>query len=127
MISIVVPVLNGGQFLIEQLQALTNQRSSEPWEVVIADNGSTDGSLEVAQEWSRAHENFRAVDASRVAGPAAARNAGVVAATGEYLAFCDADDVVLAGWIDACVQALQQVDLAAGRRSEERRGGEKCI
>ena len=115
MITIVVPVLNGGQYLIEQLQALTAQRPNEPWEVVVADNGSTDGSFQVAQEWSLAHENFHAVDASKVAGPAAARNAGAVATTGEYLAFCDADDVVQAGWVDACVQALKQADLSAGR------------
>jgi GT2 family glycosyltransferase len=114
-ISVIVPVLNGGHDLVEQLEALAAQRSSEPWEVIIADNGSTDGSLQVAQEWSLKQENFRAVDASAVAGPAAARNAGVVASAGEYLAFCDADDVVSAGWIEACVQALHHADLAAGR------------
>jgi GT2 family glycosyltransferase len=114
-ISTIVPVLNGGEYLIEQLEALTAQRPSEPWEVIIADNGSTDGSLQVAQEWSLVHENFHSVDASAVAGVAAAHNAGVRAAAGEYLAFCDADDVVLAGWIDACVRALQKADVAAGR------------
>jgi GT2 family glycosyltransferase len=114
-ISVIIPVLNARQYLVEQLEALLAQHPSEPWEVIVADNGSTDGSLQVAQEWSLVHENFHAVDASEVMGPAAARNAGVRAATGEYLVFCDADDVVLAGWIDALVRALREADLAAGR------------
>jgi GT2 family glycosyltransferase len=115
MISVIVPVLNGGEYFLEQLEALAAQRSSEPWEVIVADNGSTDGTLEMVQEWSLAREHFRSIDASEVAGAAAARNAGVRAATGEYLAFCDADDVVMDGWIDACVRALQEADVAAGR------------
>lgn len=115
MISVIVPVLNGGPFLVEQLRGLADQHPDEPWEVIIADNGSTDGSLELAREWDRAHQEFHVVDASAVAGAAAARNAGVAVASGEYLAFCDADDVVQAGWIDACVRALQDADVVAGR------------
>ncbi len=115
MITVVVPVLNGGRYFVEQLEALAGQRSSEPWEVVVADNGSTDGSLEAAREWSLAHDGFHVVNASGVAGAAAARNAGAAAARGEYLAFCDADDVVQAGWIEAVGRALQDADVAAGR------------
>lgn len=115
MISVILPVRNGAEFLEEQLRALAAQRSSEPWEVIIADNGSTDGSLAIARDWTLEHANFHVVDASGLTGASAARNAGVDVATGEHLAFCDADDVVLAGWIDACTRALTSADLAAGR------------
>ncbi len=115
MISVVVPVRNGMPLLEEQLRALAAQRCDEPWEVVIADNGSTDGSLAFARDWAVTHPEVHVVDASGLAGASAARNAGVEVATGEYLAFCDADDVVLAGWLDACVRALRTADLAAGR------------
>jgi glycosyltransferase involved in cell wall biosynthesis len=114
-ISVIVPVRNGMPYLEEQLRALAAQRCAEPWEVVVADNGSTDGSLRFARDWAELHHNFRVVDASGLAGASAARNAGVEVARGEYLAFCDADDVVLAGWIATCVEALQTADLAAGR------------
>ncbi len=115
MISVIVPVRNGMPLLEEQLRALAAQRCDEPWEVVIADNGSTDGSLTFARDWARTHPEVKVVDASGLAGASAARNAGVAVATGEYLAFCDADDVVLAGWLSACVGALRTADLAAGR------------
>lgn len=101
--------------LEEQLRALTAQKCDEPWEIVVADNGSTDGSLAFARDWAAVHPNVIVVDASGLAGASAARNAGVAMTSGEYLAFCDADDVVLAGWLSACVAALQHADLVAGR------------
>jgi len=115
MISVVVPVRNGMPLLEEQLRALAAQDCAEPWEVVVSDNGSTDGSLAFARDWAAIHPNVAVVDASGLTGASAARNAGVEVASGEYLAFCDADDVVLAGWLSACVDALRNADLAAGQ------------
>ena len=114
MISVVVAVRDGMPLLEEQLRALDAQRCDEPWEVVVADNGSTDGTVAFAHRWATDHPNVRVVDASAVRGPAAARNAGVAAARGELLAFCDADDVVQAGWLAACADALRSADLVAG-------------
>jgi glycosyltransferase involved in cell wall biosynthesis len=114
-ISVVVPVRDGMPYLEEQLRALAAQKCDEEWEVVVADNGSTDGSLGFARDWASMHPNVIVVDASGLAGASAARNAGVEVASGEFLAFCDADDVVLAGWLNACVDALRGADLAAGR------------
>jgi hypothetical protein len=54
------------------------------------------------------------IDASARAGPAAARNAGVDAAQGQFVAFCDADDVVRPGWLSAYVTALADADVVAG-------------
>jgi len=114
-ISVIVPVRNGMPFIEEQIRALAAQKCAEPWEVVIADNGSDDGTLEFARDWSVTHPNFLVVDASGLAGTSAARNAGVDVSSGEFLAFCDADDVVMAGWLEACLTALQAADLVAGR------------
>ncbi len=113
-ITVVVPVRNGMPWLEEQLQALTDQECAEDWEVVVADNGSTDDSAAVAQRWADQHSMFRVIDASGVRGAPAARNAGVRAAKGELLAFCDADDVVRPGWLSSCVKALEEVDVVAG-------------
>jgi GT2 family glycosyltransferase len=113
-ISVIVPVRNGLPWLEEQLRALTEQECHEPWEVIVADNNSTDESRLVVQDWMKRSERMRLVDASRVRGAAAARNVGVESAEGELLAFCDADDVVQPGWLTAHVSALAMADLSAG-------------
>lgn len=114
MISVIVPVRDGGPWLVEQLAALASQDCPEPWEVVIADNGSSDGSVELARRWAEEHPGFQMVDASARRGPSAARNAGAAAASGEMLAFCDADDVAQPGWLAGCVAALGEADVVAG-------------
>jgi glycosyltransferase involved in cell wall biosynthesis len=113
-ISVIVPVRNGMPWLEQQLRALVQQECQEPWEVVVADNDSTDNSRLLAQEWVDRSPKIRLVDASNVRGPGATRNAGVGAAQGELLAFCDADDVVHPGWLMAHVSALAEADMSAG-------------
>jgi GT2 family glycosyltransferase len=113
-ISVIVPVRNGMPWLSEQLTALARQDCPERFEVIVADNGSTDRSVSLVDEMARGGQAVRSVDASAVRGPAAARNAGVRAATGDLLAFCDADDVVQPGWLGACVKVLDQADIAGG-------------
>ena len=85
-----------------------------PWEVIVADNGSTDESKSLVQEWSKRFEHIRLVDASKVRGAAAARNVGVKWAHGELLVFCDADDVVQPGWLTAHASALAKSEISAG-------------
>jgi len=114
MISVVLPVRDGMPWLAVQLRALADQDCPEPWEVVVADNGSLDGSREFARRWASDHERFEVVDASAVAGAGAARNVGVPATSGDLIAFCDADDVVCAGWLAACSDALRHADIVAG-------------
>jgi glycosyltransferase involved in cell wall biosynthesis len=114
MISVVLPVRDGLPWLDDQLRALASQQCDEPWEVVVADNGSRDASVALARVWAQRCEAIRVVDASATAGPAAARNVGVRAARGELLAFCDADDVVQPGWLRACAAALGDADVVAG-------------
>ena len=115
MISVIVAVRNGLPWLHEQLDALRSQECSSPWEIIVADNGSTDGTIQVAQGYAAQDSRLRIVDASRVKGPAAARNVGVGAASGAILAFCDADDVVHPGWVESWLHALGDADVAAGR------------
>jgi len=114
MISVVLPVRDGMPWLEEQLRALARQDCPEPWEVVVADNGSLDGSGDFARRWASDDDRFRVVDASALDGAPAARNVGVRAARGDLIAFCDADDVVWAGWLAACAEGLRNADIIAG-------------
>ena len=85
MISVIVAVRNGMPWLEEQLRALAEQQCNEPWEVVVADNGSTDESRLVVEEWANRAPMIRLIDASKVRGPGAARNAGVRTARGRAI------------------------------------------
>jgi GT2 family glycosyltransferase len=101
-------------WLEDQLRAVVGQECDDEWEVVIADNGSTDQSRQVAAVWSERYGRIRWVDASAVQGAPAARNAGAQAAGGDLLAFCDSDDVVRPGWLASCARALESADVVAG-------------
>jgi GT2 family glycosyltransferase len=113
-ISVVVAVRDGLPWLDAQLEALASQECSTAWEVVVCDNGSRDASAQVALSWSARCDAIRLVDASEHPGAAAARNVGAEAAHGELLAFCDADDRVDPGWLDAMRASLDGADVAGG-------------
>ena len=91
-LSVVVPVYNGEAYLAECLDSLLSQDFSD-LEVVVVDDGSTDGSATVAERYARRHEGVALVRSVN-RGPGPARNLGVKHARGEYLAFADADDTV---------------------------------
>jgi GT2 family glycosyltransferase len=99
----------------EQLGALSRQQWHRPWEVIVADNGSTDGTPAVVEKHRHDLPRLRLVDASRRAGAAHARNAGVAAARGRAIAFCDADDQVGHGWLAALGSALDRHSFVAAR------------
>ena len=88
LISVIIPVYNGKRFLNESIDSVL-QQSYSPLELIIIDDGSTDGSAEIAQQYgSRVRYHFQE---NQGIGPA--RNAGVGLALGSYLAFHDADDL----------------------------------
>jgi glycosyltransferase involved in cell wall biosynthesis len=114
LISVVVPVRNGMPWIEHQLRALSSQQVPAVWEVIVADNGSDDGTRSCVQRWSESDPRIHLVDASAGRGAAAARNIGVQSARGGLLAFCDADDVVRPGWLASILACLADADLVAG-------------
>ena len=115
LVSVVVPVRNGADYLQEQLDALARQRSCVPIEIVIADNGSTDDTLSIVRNNMSRFAQLRIADASDHPGAAYARNVGMRAAQGDFLVFCDADDVVADDWINALALVAREADVVAGR------------
>ena len=114
-VSVVIACRNAEQYLGRQLEALTGQTCSEPWEVVVSDNGSTDRSGSILEEFRPRFLHMVIIDASDCVGPGAVRNAGVRAARGDRLVFCDADDEVGPGWLVAMSDALERDGLVAAR------------
>jgi GT2 family glycosyltransferase len=112
-LSVVIPVRDGGAWLVEQLDAVL--ADEDPGlEVVVADDGSTDGTPARVAARAAADPRVRLVRAGDGRGPAATRNAGAAAATHDAIAFCDADDVVGVTWTAAMAAALEHHPLVAG-------------
>jgi glycosyltransferase involved in cell wall biosynthesis len=114
LVSVVVPLLNAAGALPDHLEGLNRQDYTGAWEVVIADNGSTDDSVAIAEGWlEQSHRGhlIRAVE-RRSAGHA--RNNGAAHARGDFFAFTDADDVPGPGWLTAMAAAAQHGDVIAG-------------
>ena len=91
LISIVVPVYNGARFLAECLDSLAAQ-DHPAIEIVVVDAGSTDGSAAVAERFGAGRAPTVRVLRHPHRGLGTTRNAGVDAASGDFVAFCDADD-----------------------------------
>jgi glycosyltransferase involved in cell wall biosynthesis len=98
MISVVIPVLNRSSQLVAAVESVRRQEVPD-WEVVIVDDGSTDGSLEIAEQLHEADPRIRPLfHPHRInLGPGASRNLGVEAARGDLVVFLDSDDLLEPG------------------------------
>ena len=89
LVSVIVPVYNGERFLAAALGSVVAQDYA-PLEVIVVDDGSEDGSAAIARSFTGVGYLYQPNQ-----GPSAARNAGIAAARGEFIAFLDADDVMM--------------------------------
>lgn len=88
--SVIIPVYNVEKYLRECLDSVLNQTFSD-WEAVCVNDGSTDGSAGILEEYSAKDERFRVIEQTN-AGLSAARNTGMENAKGDYVLFLDSDD-----------------------------------
>jgi glycosyltransferase involved in cell wall biosynthesis len=119
-VSVVMPCLDAAATIERQLEALAAQGAQQPWELVVADNGSRDATLAIVECYRPRLPEVRVVDASDRRGQAHALNAGVRAARGKAVLFCDADDEVGAGWLAAMSDALLEHEFVACRGDAEK-------
>jgi glycosyltransferase involved in cell wall biosynthesis len=123
----VLPTYNRARFLAQAFASVRGQRLDD-WELIVVDDGSTDGTRELAESLAGGLARPVRYVYQQNAGPAAARNAGLDLARGKYVAFHDSDDVWLSHHLEDCVAALEanadvdrvggacrRVDAATGR------------
>ena len=91
-ISIIVPVYNVEQYIHECLDSIAQLKAFE-WEAILVDDGSTDASGSICDEYARRESRFRVIHQTN-SGVSAARNAGLEAARGEWIWFVDSDDTI---------------------------------
>lgn len=91
LVSVITPCYNGGVYLSETIKSVMTQTYPH-WEMIIVDDGSTDGSEEIAQKYAANDSRIQSVRQSN-GGSASARNRGIRMARGRYIALLDADDL----------------------------------
>lgn len=92
LISVIVPVYNVAPYLRECIESILSQTHQE-LEVILVDDGSTDGSGEICDEYAARDSRIHVIHRSN-GGVGAARNEGLAAATGEYIGWVDSDDTI---------------------------------
>lgn len=119
--SVVIPMYNGGDAIAEQLDALLLQDYEGPFEIVVAENRSTDSSPTIVARYAERDPRVRLVPAHEQQGSSYARNVGSRSSEGEVLLYADADDVATPGWVSAMVSGLADADFVAGAEVDHRR------
>ena len=103
-VSIIVPAYNAGEYLSETLSSILKQTLT-PFEIIVVNDGSTDSTDSIIDFFSRTNANLKAISQENK-GLSAARNAGKHWATGDFIAFCDSDDLWLPQKLENQVQYL---------------------
>jgi hypothetical protein len=112
-VSVVVPVRNGERWLPGVLDAILAQRGRRPFEVIVVDDGSVDGSRQIVES-RYADDDVRLVHGPR-RGAAAAINTGIRAARFPFVAQIDQDVVVEPGWLDSLLSAMSAENTGAAQ------------
>ena len=91
LISVIIPVYNTEKYISDCLNSLISQ-TEKNIEILAVDDGSTDNSLKILQQYAALHSNIK-VFSQKNAGPGVARNLALRKAKGKYIMFCDSDDM----------------------------------
>lgn len=91
-ISVIVPIYNSEKYLRRCFDSIFNQ-SFKDFELVLVDDGSTDSSIEICEEYSNKHNNIKLIKSKHISA-GACRNIGINNSKSEYIAFIDSDDYI---------------------------------
>ncbi len=108
MISIIVPVFNTEKYLRECIESILAQ-TYESFELILIDDGSTDHSWKICVEYQERDNRIKAFH-KKNSGVSSARNLGLQKARGEYISFCDSDDVIVPNLYEILLKLLVQYD-----------------
>lgn len=118
-LSVIIPAYNCREYLE---RCIVSVISADPYEVIVIDDGSSDGTDQVCEMLSARYENLVMLGNHGNRGVAASRCAGVSRARGEYIAFVDADDWIEPEFLAQAVQILNfddSVDIVVGRTLQD--------
>lgn len=108
-VSVIIPIYNTDAYLHEALDSICNQTLQE-LEIILIDDGSTDNSLHIIEEYAQRDERIKYCTQSNQ-GQGVARNNGLQFATGEYIYFMDSDDILYTDTLRQCYEKCQKEEL----------------
>lgn len=108
LLSVVIPVYNVEKYLQQCVDSIINQLTDE-CEIILVDDGSTDGSGLICDNYSEKNTNVRVLH-QKNSGHSAARNAGLKMAVGEYVSFIDSDDYIGQGCVKEILNWIKTTD-----------------
>ena len=112
-VSVIMPCHNGEKYLRQAVESVLAQ-SFANWELLIIDDASTDGSTSIAEEYCAQDSRIKLLHTQHSTGkPATARNVGIKAATGRFIAFLDCDDQWLPHKLEHQLPLFDKPDCAA--------------
>lgn len=109
-VSVIIPCFNQAQFLEASLQSVFNQTYTN-WECIIVNDGSTDNTEEIAKKWCELDKRFLCFYKEN-GGLSSARNYGLKKASGNYVQFLDADDLITTEKFELQLQDLNSSDIS---------------
>ncbi|KQL42418.1 hypothetical protein AN960_00145 [Bacillus sp. FJAT-25509] len=107
-LSVILINFNNEMFIKDTIESVLNQRMNN-LELIIVDDGSTDGSLEISRNFTERHPNVKLIS-QKNSGPSAARNKGIQEATGKYITFLDSDDLTIKGAYEKLLEIANEND-----------------
>ena len=108
MISVIIPVYNVRQFLNEAVESVIGQSFTD-WEMILVDDGSTDGCSEICDDFARSDSRIKVLHQENK-GLSAARNAGLDNCKGDFIAFLDSDDAFLPDALSKSMEMMLKHD-----------------
>lgn len=106
-VSVIIPSYNLGAYIAQTLQSVKDQ-TFQDWECLVVENGSADDSLAVSEAFAAEDPRFRVLALKENQGVANARNLGLSQASGKYVLFLDADDLITPRYMASAVAALEE-------------------
>lgn len=107
LVTVIMPVYNAERYMEQSIESIIAQ-TYQKWELLIVDDGSTDSSVQIMQEYCSRDRRIQMILSTGNEGVASARNKGIQAAKGEYIAFLDSDDLWKAEKLEIQIHYMQE-------------------
>lgn len=110
LVSIITPTYNSAKYIAETIQSV-QQQTYNNWEMIIVDDGSSDNTLSIVEEFASMDIRIKSHQMKINSGPAKARNLGIAQAKGQYMTFLDADDIWFNDFIENSINTINSTDI----------------